>query len=78
MEYLAETESEKTHKKYYLVGSVNRVSNNEKDEFLYFARDPNNKNHWYDSRGEFNLEKSPFLSIMETGQVIILFYTVEK
>ena len=78
MEYLAETESEETHKKYYLVGSVNRVTKNEKDEFFYFARDPINKNHWYDSIGECDLENAPLHSIMETGQVIILFYTAEQ
>ena len=79
MEYIAETESEETNTKYYLVGSVNRlINNNGKDEFYYFARDPNNKNYWYDSISEGKLEKAPLLSIMETGQVIILFYAAEK
>ena len=64
--------------KYYLVGSVNLVRNQGKDNFYYFARDPNNKNHWYDSEGDGILENAPINSIDGTGQVMILFYTADK
>ena len=65
-------EKEGSYYKYYLVGSVNRIINNGKDEFYYFARDPNDKNHWYESKGEANLENAPIYTIQETGQIIIL------
>ena len=71
-------ESDKSYYKYYLVGSVNRVLNQGKEEFFYFARDPKNKKHWFDSDGEGTLENAPINSIQGTGQIIILFYTAEK
>jgi hypothetical protein len=71
-------ESDKSYYKYYLVGSVNRVLNQGKEEFFYFARDPKNKKHWFDSDGEGTLENAPINSIQGTGKIIILFYTAEK
>ena len=72
-------EKANSYYKYYLVGSVNRVCDDKnKEEFYYFARDPNNKNHWYDLQGDDILEKAPINIIAGTGQVIILFYTAEK
>ena len=73
-------EKDNSYEKYYLVGSVNRLYDdiNKKEEFYYFARDPNNKNHWYDLQGDDILEDAPVKIIEGTGQVIILFYTAEK
>ena len=73
-------EKDNSYEKYYLVGSVNRLYDdiNKKEEFYYYARDPNNKNHWYDLQGDDILEDAPIKIIEGTGQVIILFYTAEK
>jgi hypothetical protein len=69
---------------YYLVGSVNRVSNKvnneEKEVFHYFSRDPFNRTLWHcslDNRDE-TLPQAPVQAIQQTGQVIVLFYNAIK
>ena len=37
--------------KYYLVGAINRYLNNEKEEFIYWARDPTQGNIWHLNNG---------------------------
>ena len=67
-------EKEGSFFEYYLVGSVIRES--KKDKFLYFSREPKEKNNWLDSNG--NLENKPIEKIMKAGDVIMLFYTAKK
>jgi hypothetical protein len=66
---------------FYLVGCINRVVIQGKEEFIYWAKDPDN-NLWHKSKIN-NMNQSSYLDehaqlnikeIMETGQIIILFY----
>ena len=61
---------------YYLVGSINRIINKGKEEFIYYARDPNNKNLWYINKLNeiLNLDCCPINKINSNGQIIVLFY----
>lgn len=64
-------------KDFYLVGSINRKIINEKEEeFIYYTRDPNNKNIWYISnmKDYQNYEMAPINDIKKNGQIIMLFY----
>ena len=58
--------------KYYLVGAINRFVSDGKEEFIYWARDPDNINLWHSNKGD--LQEAPINDIQSTGQVIILFY----
>ena len=75
-------------KEYYLVGSINRIIKNEKEEFIYFSRDPYNFNTWHVSNeGNYNqFGKDELITIINNsynniinvignkGQIIMLFY----
>ena len=71
-------ENKDSPSKFYLVGSVNRVLNNGKEEFQYFSRDPNNKNFWYTSQGDGNFDTPPIGLIEKAGKVVMLFYNAIK
>ena len=60
--------------KFYLVGSINRCINNGKEEFIYFAKDPNQLNVWKSSYGDGNLSGAPINIIKKYGQIMMLFY----
>ena len=60
--------------KFYLVGSINRVMNNGKEEFRYWARDPENKNIWHVNKECENHNNAPIDLIRNEGQIIMLFY----
>jgi len=60
--------------KYYLVGAINRFVSNGKEEFIYWARDPDNFNLWHSNKGDMNIPQAPINDIQSNGQVIILFY----
>ena len=77
-------------KEYYLVGSINRIIKNDKEEFIYFSRDPENLNTWHtiNEQGNYSefdtnhelltlnndLNNSIINNIRSKGQIIILFY----
>ena len=63
---------------YYLVGAINRYSNNGNEEFIYWARDPVQKNIWRLNNGNFQQLNNPVNEIMSKGQVILLFYNSDK
>ena len=79
---LSQLVDEKDISLFYLVGCINRIVNQEKEEFIYWAKDPDN-NLWHKSKIN-NMNQSSYLDehtqmlnikeIMETGQIIILFY----
>ena len=79
---LSQIVDEKDISLFYLVGCIIRVANQNKEEFLYWAKDPDN-NLWHKSKIN-NMNQSSYLDehtqmlnikeIMETGQIIILFY----
>ena len=78
---LTQIVEEKENSHFYLVGCINRVINQNKEEFIYWAKDPDN-NLWHKSKIN-NMNQSSYLDehtqlnikeIMETGQIIILFY----
>ncbi len=60
--------------KFYLVGSINRVMNNGKEEFRYWARDPDNRNIWHVNKECENHNNAPIDLIRNEGQIIMLFY----
>ena len=60
--------------KYYLVGAINRFVSEGKEEFIYWARDPNKINLWHSNRGVFESQQAPINEIQSSGQVVILFY----
>jgi hypothetical protein len=68
---------------FYLVGCINRVVIQGKEEFIYWARDPDNENLWhkpkinYMNQSYSNIDEHTNLNINElmgAGQIIILFY----
>ena len=63
---------------YYLVGCINRVFKNGNEEFIYFARDPFNKNVWYVDGGKYNFNNAPINEMKSSGQIIMLFYNNNK
>jgi hypothetical protein len=78
---LTQIVEEKENSHFNLVGCINRVINQNKEEFIYWAKDPDN-NLWHKSKIN-NMNQSSYLDehtqlnikeIMETGQIIILFY----
>ena len=78
---LSELVDEKEISQFYLVGCIIRILNQGKEEFIYWAKDPDN-NLWHKSKIN-NMNQSSYLDehtqlnikeIMETGQIIILFY----
>ena len=64
--------------KYYLVGAINRFSNNGNEEFIYWSRDPIQKNLWHLNNGITQQLNNPVNEIMSRGQVILLFYNSDK
>jgi len=79
---LSQLVDEKDISQFYLVGCINRVINQGKEEFIYWAKDPDNQNLWHKSNINI-MNQSSYLDehtrlnikeIMETGQIIILFY----
>ena len=71
-------ENEQSPKIFYLVACINRFINNGKEEFIYFAKDPSNKNIWKNSYGQA-IPNNPPLDLIKTihnyGQTIMLFYS---
>ena len=59
---------------YYLVGCINRIYKNGNEEFIYFSRDPDNKNFWHYNGEALNIQKAPIDFIKSNGQIIMLFY----
>ena len=59
---------------YYLVGAINRFVSEGKEEFIYWARDPDNFNRWHSNKGIVDSQQAPINEIQSSGQVIILFY----
>lgn len=65
--------------KYYLVGCINRINiKEEEEEFIFYTRDPDNKNIWYINNEVKNLDNAPIDDIQKNGQIIMLFYNKEK
>ena len=61
-------------KNYALVGSINRVIKNGVEEFIYFAKDPDN-NIWHLENDEkLFLKNAPIDIISKNGQILMLFY----
>ena len=67
---------------FNLVGSINRIINDKgNEEYIYYARDPDNKNLWY-LGGQSNEMRSdkiqteivPTTLMQDTGQIVMLFY----
>ena len=67
---------------FNLVGSINRIINDKgNEEYIYYARDPDNKNLWY-LGGKSNemmsdniqTEIAPTTLMQDTGQIVMLFY----
>ena len=66
-------EKKDSPKNYYLVGSINRVIVNNKEEFWFFTRDPENDNYWHIGN-EVIETNAPIEEIRNKGQIIMLFY----
>ena len=60
---------------FHLVATINRYINNGKEEFIYFAKDPNNQNVWKSSFGDGPANGAPLNIIHNYGQVVMLFYS---
>ena len=60
--------------KYYLVGAINRLISDGKEEFIYWARDPEARNSWHTTDGFSRNIVTPINDIQTKGQVILLFY----
>jgi hypothetical protein len=60
--------------KYYLVGAINRLISEGKEEFIYWAREPDERNSWHTYKGFKRNIETPINEIQTTGQVILLFY----
>ena len=67
-------EKKDSPKHYYLVGSINRVIVDNKEEFFYFTRDPENYNYWHIGNKYFLKNNAPIEEIKNNGQIIMLFY----
>ena len=59
---------------YKLIGSINRIFNNDREEFIYFIKDPNRDNYWKSTYGDLNSSSEAINSIQKSGQIIMLFY----
>ena len=59
---------------YRLIGSINRVVNNEVEQFIYFIKDPKMENYWRSTYGNSPMQNAPINLIQKYGQVIMLFY----
>lgn len=59
---------------FELIGSINRVVKDEKEEFIYYIKDPNSQNIWKSSNGDICTQNAPIKSIQNCGQIILLFY----
>ena len=73
--YIEEKLQELSPTKFHLVGSINRVIKNEKEEFIYFTKDPNQGNYWKSSYGDGPYSGAPINIIKKYGQIIMLFYS---
>ena len=73
-------ENNESYKEYYLVGSINRRKNEDKEEFIFYSRDKDNKNIWYISNmnDSKNFDNAPVKEIQSDGKVIMLFYNYKK
>jgi hypothetical protein len=60
--------------RYNLVGAINRLDSKGKVEFIYWARDPNQRNSWHTNKGFLKNQNTPINEIQSKGQVILLFY----
>jgi hypothetical protein len=60
--------------KYYLVGAINRLISEGKEEFIYWAREPDERNSWHTYKGFKRNIETPINEMQTTGQVILLFY----
>ena len=58
---------------YKLIGAVNRIIKNGKEEFYYYCRDINNEGDWITKDGIYQTN-SALNMIQDNGQVIMLFY----
>ena len=67
-------EKKDSPKHYYLVGSINRVIVNNKEEFWFFTRDPENDNYWHIGNDVVIKKTAPIEEIKNNGQIIMLFY----
>jgi len=59
---------------FYLVGSLNRIIQNGKENYVYFTRDSNNFQMWKNSFGSYIFNNAPIDIIQSSGQIIMLFY----
>lgn len=59
---------------FYLVGSLNRVVENGKENYVFFTRDSNNFQMWKTSFGVNIFNNAPIDIIQNSGQIIMLFY----
>ena len=67
-------EKEASPKNYYLVGCINRIIKNGKEEFIYFSRDPDNKHIWHINDEILTINYAPINVMQNKGQIIMLFY----
>lgn len=67
-------EKKDSPKNYYLVGSINRVIENNIEKYLYFTRDPDNYNCWHVGEDLETTNTAPINDIKNKGQIIMLFY----
>jgi hypothetical protein len=70
--------------KYRLVGSINRIINEKgNEEFVYFAKDPENEIWHINVKNEENsddafIQNTPIDLMQKTGNIILLFYDLQK
>ena len=64
-------EDQNSPKKYQLVGSINRIIEEGKEIFSFFAKDPE-KSNWIADRSR--IKDSIVSKIKKEGQIIMLFY----
>ena len=59
---------------FHLVGSINRIVKNGKEEFVYFAKDPYKSTYWTCNYGYSDQAGAPIQNIQQFGQIVMLFY----
>lgn len=65
-------------KEYYLTGSINRIIDKGKEKFIYYIRDPNNKNILFlnDFKEQIDFNNNAINKIQSNGQIVLLFYNI--
>ena len=71
-------EEKDSTKEYYLTGSINRIIDKGKEKFIYYIRDPNNKNILFlnDFKEQIDFNNNAINKIQSNGQIVLLFYNI--